>query len=493
MPSSSRSLESDIARRYKAMQGLRTAGIAFASAAGAVLVASGAMRCAAVRPGFALSAGALLLAGVAAAVGWGVGRARRVSLPHVLLSVDLALGTGERLSSLYELRSRDAAPALQRRIEEKLALDPPVWQRVLRPRRADILPWGVGMAALAAALVLAAGGRPPTVSPVPAVAPAATSRTPSASEADPSARFGGPPVGGVAAEPVRPEQGAVAEPLVDALAELLPTPPSRGLLGSSDGAMEEDRRGSGGRGSDDGQALSDVLSQIMSRSQDEAPQDFDLTEDERETLRDLAEGLPDSPLRRALLAILEGEPGDAMKDEIAMAQELLGELRPTDPGEDGTPSGYAVEEGNASQGTGDPRDTLPGEGDVDGRPEGPAGDDAELGTDPAAPGDEGRSAPSSGEQGGRAGRGEGNASSSPGAAGLVFTELLSEWGTSGDVWRFMTRGLPFEAPAAGESGPPGALSLKVETLRALLETRALAPELQDLVRAYFETITQGEP
>lgn len=480
-------------RRYKAVQGLRTSGIAFASAAGAVLVAAAAMRCATLRPGPALLAGALLVVAVAAAAGWGIGRARRVSLPRLLFSLDLALGTGERLSSLHELRSRDAAPALQRRIEEKLAQDPPAWPRVLRPRRADILWWGAGIAALAAALVLTVPARPLPVPRDPLSVAAADSRTSARSEEDPSVGFGEPPVGGAAAEPLGPERDAVARPLVDALAELLPTPPSRGLLGSTDGAMEEERHGSGGPGSGDGRALSDVLSQIMSRRRSEAPQDLDLTEEEREALRDFAEDLPDSPLRQALLAILEGKPGDATGDEVATALGLLGELRPAEPGEDGMPSGHAVDEGDVPPGPGDPRDAMPGEGDADGRAEDPARDEAELGADPTDPGGKDSSAPSSGEQGGRAGRSEGRASSSPGAAGLVFTELLSEWGTSGDVWRFMTKGLPFESPSAGEDGPPGVLSLNAATLRSLLETRALTLELQDLVRTYFEAITQGEP
>lgn len=489
-------LERDIVRRWRSLRGLRMAGVAFALAAGVVLAGSLAMRVAGVRPELFVLVGAGLGVGVASVAGCIVGRAGKPDLSRLLLSVDLSLGTGERLSSLFELRSRGTAPVLERRIEERLAQSPPAWGRVLRARSAELLPWLVGSVALAVALALAAGVAPAT-SPVPlgpAVAPEGAPRASSASKAESSAPVGELAASGMAA-PLVLEHGGTTEPLVDTLAELAPTPPSRGLLGPTEGALEEERHAPGDGGSGEGESVSDFLSRIMSRNQDEASQDFDLTEEERETLEDLAEGLPDSPLRDALRDILGGESGDEMKDRIAKAQELLGGLAPTEEGKNGDPLGKlvaAVEASEAPEGTGEAGDARSNTGSDDDHL-GAEPDEGEVGTDSEPPETESPSSASSGERGGKAGRREGDGSPAPDTPGLVPAELLSEWGASGDVRRFMTKGLPFEPPRAEEDGSFVALPLDVETLRSLLEARSLAPELQDLVRTYFETITQGEP
>lgn len=483
-------LERAIARRYRALQGLRSAGIAFVSAASIALAASVAARCSAIRPGLAICVGVMLVAGLAAVAGFVVGHARRFNLPRLLLFVDLALGTGERLSSLHELRLRDASPFLQRRIEERLTQSPPAWGRAVRAGRAEILPWVTGSAALGAALVLALSATvataPGPASPSTGVASREAPQTRKTSEASPPARPGEP--AGSAADVLTPEQGEMAEPLVDVLAELLPTRPSRGLVGPTEDAMKDERRTGGGSS----EGLSSLLTEIARRSQERAPQDFGLTEQERSDLRDLAEGLPDSALREALLAILAGETGDAVKEQIAKAQGLLS-------GGDSTEEEMSLgavpgePNGDGRQGASEAEDELPqgtasGNGDRDA-----AGDEAEAGANPEAAGAEGASSASSGGHGAGPRRSGSDEAASLQAPGLVPEQLLSEWGASGDVRRFMTKGLPFEPPSDEPNGSPVALALDVETLQSLFETRALAPQLQDLVRTYFETITQGEP
>jgi hypothetical protein len=295
---------------------------------------------------------------------------------------------------------------------------------------------------------------------------------------------------GTAADRVVPGQGVVAEPLVDTLAELLPTPPSHALLGPTAGALEDRRRLSSGSG----EGLYDLLKQISRRGQDAASQDFGLTEREGEALRDLAEDLPDSDLREALFAILGGETGDAVKDRVAEAQELLGSQNPTRTEGDETESGGAGEPSDdAQQGTSETDSAVsPGTPSDDSRSTG--GDESGTGATPEAPGTESApSPPADVDDGGRVGRSAGDGSPSPDASGLVPADLLSEWGASGDVRGFMTKGLPLEPPAAGESLSSNALAVDFEILRSLLETRALTPALQDLVRTYFETITRGEP
>jgi hypothetical protein len=252
--------------------------------------------------------------------------------------------------------------------------------------------------------------------------------------------------------------------------------------------MKDERRTGGGSS----EGLSSLLTEIARRSQERAPQDFGLTEQERSDLRDLAEGLPDSALREALLAILAGETGDAVKEQIAKAQGLLS-------GGDSTEEEMFLgavpgkPNGDGRQGASEAEDELPqgtasGNGDRDA-----AGDEAEAGANPEAAGAEGASSASSGGHGAGPRRSGSDEAASLQAPGLVPEQLLSEWGASGDVRRFMTKGLPFEPPSDEPNGSPVALALDVETLQSLFETRALAPQLQDLVRTYFETITQGEP
>jgi len=54
----------------------------------------------------------------------------------------------------------------------------------------------------------------------------------------------------------------------------------------------------------------------------------------------------------------------------------------------------------------------------------------------------------------------------------------------------MTKGVPLET-APGDVGNGQQLVVDYEMLRALLDARPLSPDTQDLVKAYFQTITQG--
>ncbi|MCX6099554.1 MAG: hypothetical protein NTX69_06020, partial [Candidatus Bipolaricaulota bacterium] len=292
-------LERDIARRSRALRGLRGAGIAFAAAVGVVLAASVAERFGAFAPRLALSLGALLFVGLAALAGYLVGRARRPSIPRLLLSIDLALATGERLSALHELRSRGTALPLQKRIEERLAQAPPAWRRVLRIRRTEVLPWVAGGVALALAIFFAVTIAPPV--PATAADPGERPRTSSKGTAVSPSGSGEAESDGIAARRLDPGQGEPALPLVDTLAEILPAPRSRGLLGAL--TDEEVAQGSG-PARDLREALSELLSQLMSRAQIDPRQSFALTEQEKTALRDLLQDLPGSGLRQSLSSLL---------------------------------------------------------------------------------------------------------------------------------------------------------------------------------------------
>ena len=484
-------LERDIARRSGALRGLRGAGIAFAAAVGVVLAASVAIRFGAFAPRLALSLGALLFVGLAALVGYLVGRARRPSIPRLLLSIDLALATGERLASLHELRSRGTAVPLQKRIEEILTQAPPAWRRVLRIRRTEVLPWVAGGVALALAIFLAVTISPPV--PATAADPGERSRISSKGTAVSPSDSGEAAADGAAAGRLDPGESEPALPLVDTLAEILPAPPSRGLLGAL--TDEEVAQGSP-PARDPREALSELLSQLMSRGQVDPRQSFALTEQEKTALRDLLQDLPSSGLRQSLSSLLSGETGDALKDQIAESKRLLDSLNQSAEGEgnaqvDGAPGDQktdASEDGSGSIGW------VPPATSPEGSTGSAEGGERQSGTKLDGPGMEDELAPPLNDEGGtaagRTGRGEGSAS--PPGAGFVPEDLLGSLGAGGDMRRFFTKGMPFEPPAA-ERGPAAVLPLDYEALRALLEARALTPGVQALVRSYFEKITQGGP
>ena len=484
-------LERDIARRSRALRGLRGAGIAFAAAVGVVLATSVAIRFGAFAPRLALFLGALLFVGLAALVGYLVGRARRPSISRLLLSIDLSLATGERLSSLHELRSRGAALPLQKRIEEILEQAPPAWRRVLRIRRTEVFPWVAGGVALALAIFLAVTVAPPV--PATAADPGEVSRISSKGTAVSASDSGEATSDGAVAGRLDPGQAEPALPLVDTLAEILPAPRSRGLLGA---LTDEEVAQESPPARDPREALSELLSQLMSRGQIDPRQSFALTEQERTALRDLLQDLPGSGLRQSLSSLLSGETGDALKDQIAESKRLLDSLNQSAEGEGNAQVDRAPEDQKADvgeDGSGSigwvPLATSP-----EGNTGSAEGGEQQSGTKLEGPGTEDEVAPPLNDEGGTAaGRaGPGEESASPPGVGFVPEDLLGTLGAGGDMRRFFTKGIPFEPPAE-ERGSAAVLSLDYETLRALLEARVVAPDVQALVRTYFEKITQGGP
>ncbi|MDD5264175.1 MAG: hypothetical protein PHU43_04975, partial [Candidatus Bipolaricaulis sp.] len=303
-------LERDVTRRSRVLRGVRSAGIAFATAVTLILIAAVAVRLGAMALRLGPSVAALAAAATATAVGFIAGYAPRPDIARLLLSIDLALATGERLCSLHELRSRSGTTPLENRVATKLAEAPPAWRRVLRLRRRDALPWVAGGAALGLALLLSLTIAPP--GPATTAGPDSP-RSTSSGQGAPNASSVplGPGSGAAAAasERVAAPSGS-AEPLGDTLAELLPAPPSRGLLGDLGDAVAKEAEAPA---RDLRQSLSNYLSQLLGRAEADLNQTFALTEREMEALQDLMQDVPGSSLRWSLSALLGGETGDALK------------------------------------------------------------------------------------------------------------------------------------------------------------------------------------
>ena len=480
--------EQAVTRRARALRGLRGAGIAFATTAALLLAAALVGRLARFPVRLDARIAALLFAVLAAVAGYLVGRARRPSLPRLLLSIDLALGTGERLSSLHELRTRDAALPLQRRIEDRLSAAPPAWRRVVHARPMDALPWVGGVVGLFAAVILVASA----ASPLPAAAVSGTHGTSPGSESEASLRLDVAEAGreGVPAGRLDPGEGEAAEPLVDTLAEILRGPPSRGLAGEfdlEDSSPPQERR------RDAKSALQELLAELFRRGELMPNLPLNLTEADKAALRDLLAEMTDPTLRQSLTSLMNTEGGEALEKELAETQRLLDALEESARGEgsgdaQATPSEDDQEEEEDAESIGwippapaEEQNTGSGEGAEEGLEENPEGTGME---DESAlpPNEEGGTTP------GAEARSRGRLP--PAGAGFLQEELLGTLGSGGDVRRFFTKGVPFEPPAEDSSSVP-VLSLDYETLRALLEARALSPEVQGLIRTYFEKITQG--
>lgn len=485
-------LERQAVRRSRTLHGVRTAGIAFAAAVAAVLVAAVAARLGAFAPRLDLSVAAVLFIAAAAIAGFVVGHAPRPDIARLLLSIDLALATGERLCSLHELRSRSGATPLENRIAARLAEAPPAWRRVLRLRRADILPWVAGGGALTLAVLLAL-----TIAPPAPTATVDSSHEVRVSSGRNATQGSSNPLEAKTGAAVASDRGLSpsepAEPFADTLAELLSAPPSQGLLGDL-GDETPTEASSPARNSR--RSLSEYLSQLLSRAQADRNQTFALTEHEKESLQDLLRNVPGSSLRQSLSSLLGGETGDALKARLEESQRLLENSARGDEGEAGSQAGRSPgsPEGEANGSNPESIGWVPLPPSSDGETETTEASGRRTGADAGEPETQGGSALPRNEEGGSAvgAEGTGQAPAAPPGLGFVPEELLGSVGSEGDLRRYFTKGTPFEPPAENRA-PVATLSLDYEALRALLETRALTPEVQTIVRAYFAEITRGGP
>lgn len=416
------------------------------------------------------------------------GRRRDLSLAQTLLRIDLALGTGERLSSLYELHLRGGRSAFRDRLEASLRSHPIAWKRGLPVGLSRLgLMMGGSLALLGASLIIVLA--PPSFS-VPVmegstdsvVAPPESRRTSSPEQPPATLHEADRASASQGEEGGHPDQG-----LEDVLSNLWSSPDAEGLshVGNAvpDELLEEQRELA--------QALSELLFRIEERLAEE--KGSGLTEEERRALADLAEQLGGgSPLGRTLRELATEEDTGDLSRRLEKIRGLAESLR----GPQETPTRETV--------TGEP---LPSEDD-----------ERTLAWSPPEPGDEEippdeitgraqRTAPSTGggddEQSDHLAQGDeelfGGEEGAPGGEvptertpGFLPFDLAGTVGESGEFRDFVTKGVPLE-PTPTEEAEESGFSVDYEALRALLEGRAIPAEAQDVVRTYFETITQGGP
>jgi hypothetical protein len=475
--------------RSRMLRGLRLASVFLVGGGTLALIIAllrytGLLRCTR-----ACAGGLILLPLFGAALLYIVGWMRRVDLPSILLRVDLSLETGERLSSLYELHRREGNNVFRTRLEEVVARQAFSWERGLSLGRARFALLGGGAAILASIFLVAFA---PTNLPAPAVAPPivasgnAEVRIIASPSEPPSTLPGGSASQGE--EAGLPGDDVPDRDLEDLLSELWESPASEGMLSEASGGSAELIRAQKERA----KALADLLERIEERLKKEGG---GLTPEERRALSELAQQMGNAPLRQALRKLIQEDDPQALTEGFEKFRSLAESLKDqqeasaeeTSPGGESAPPGETEEgEAQAAVNWGQPQ---PEEGEV---------------SDGAS--DEGAVSPSSGSQsdqdedlatgdeesfGGEEGAtgGESPFDTSP---GFMPSELAGMVGESGEFREFMTKGVPLE-PLLAQDGATTRFSVDYDALRTILEERAIPTEAREIIRKYFETITQGGP
>jgi hypothetical protein len=486
MPSYSQLL-SRVERRVRRLAGLRLGLLGLLVASGGALGVAVAHRVGWL-PLDPLDVGLLLGLPVAcAAILYAIGRRTGVLLPRVLLRLDGALQTGERLSALYELYQRGDRGPFRDRLERKVRDVARTWKSGLPVGGVRIAQMVTGLAALAACVPLALTAPAPTPPPIEAPARENPAGARIARPADPStaARLDSDqPAVDRDATPSSGEPRSLS--LDDPLSGLWRTPDAPAVL-------EEDRPGEipGTSGPTQAQMAEDLLRQIEERLRQEGG---GLTSEERRALQNLARQLgSDSALGQALADILSQEEGSDLTDPLAQARDLAQEPDTSAPPEEpqDTVSGQTADAGQGNPDQGPAWAARPPEqSETDQKATGPEEADPGL-----APRDDEGPSPGNAQAydedrfGGVEGA-PGEGAAMPETPGFLPIDLSAPFGPSGPLREFMTKGVPLEAAPAGETD--GAkLTVDYEALRALLDVRPLPPETQDLVRLYFQAITQG--
>jgi len=410
-----------------------------------------------------------LLAGaglVAAAAAFVVGARARRPRARLLLEVDARLGLDARLSSLLELEERGGPRLFFERLFRDVVRIAPDWRRALRiPRR---LPFLAAATVLVMALALTlpllsphrtrsgdAGLQP---SPSSAFAPAAADSDDAseAGAADDAVASGlttvdSPP-------PATPETHTSQRTLGEILSELRPA------LASSSAAQAPGSDGATDPESEDADA---ALRQELEKLQDRLEAGGQPSAEDIQTLRDAAAS-PD--LASTIEAAAASSDMDALRQTIS--QLLSSSAAPSAPTTDSTRSD--VQSGDDAESTADATMDSPS-------PPGAPADDASSGASAATKGDAAPSAAPNETPIFESGVGD----VAPVAAPLVV-------GESGELSSYITSGVPIEQ-ASDASGQGATWILSPGQVQSLLSARDLPAGAAEIIRDYFQRITEETP
>jgi len=488
-----------IEQRAAAISGLRTSAHALFLASSAALIASILIYALPeVAIPIAAKAGLLIALLSVSALGYLAGRMAKKDPARLLLEVDLRLGLGERLSSLYELRLRGARSVFRNHLEATLSELP--WDRrrgLPVPRRVRYTFALSALFAIAAVLFLFLPPRTHAVIAATTVLPESSSQTIDV--------IGDMPVGLSDRDVPLPESLESGESsavvrespteqfrLEDVLSEL------RSAEGTSSSIVGDASPDELGHLINEQRAMvekiRELIESILERIQQEGG---GLTDTERDQIRQQAGDAGDPQLAQSLMDLLD-ESGSDPSGVEDMLESMLSTVDVEDPGPD------TGESEGASQ-------SIPlRENDPNWTPDLPTGDSSRP--DDASPGSEGASTePDESDAAGDAVPQETNMpgheenpqleggddeqtaetlESDSTQPGFAREEAPSTIGSSGEFSSFITEGVPVELPQLLDPDRD-VLTVDFERIQSILHTRGVPEDVIDTVRKYFELITQG--
>ncbi len=410
-------------------------------------------------------------------------RSMPVDTPKILLRVDMTLGSEERLSSLYEMHQQGQTGPYREMLESRLRDEKLRWNKALPVGRIALLV-PAGLALLAGVLVTSSlfpASRGPALPAVPAVA---TSTESSSSSLETEGTRGVSAMGSNDPSSTPAASNAQGQhDLQDVLGSLWSTPSASGVISDDGGGLDQLIS----QQQQAAQRLKELISRIEKRL---AEGDGGLTDEERNALSTLAQQIGNESLRQALQGLASEEDPQELQKRLQQTQELAESLQgpsdssraqamrtdPSDSSHQGTSEGLAYSApmpGGADEKE-DHESTGGGTPSAGGMESGTQGERLQGGDEPFG------------------GEGSDDAGSPSGSVSPQFTrrEIVADIGSSGDFKDFVTKGVPLErAPEAGSGSP--SVSVDYERLRALLSARSLPPGAEEVVRRYFDEITQG--
>jgi hypothetical protein len=456
---------------------------------------------------------------VATLLAYVAGRMQRPRIPQLLLRIDDALGLAARLSALYELRQRPSVSIFRERLESEVSDAIGDWQTALPIGRRTVLGGSVGLCGVALAVGLAFVPLPePPPSPLERLAAASgaadedrslgesTSPAPIGEVEAPETLVTTPDAaeGASSAALDTPERDETLEDVMRDLAAGM-TPNEAVLV-----PLEpEDIEGLAQAQSEAMRAVVQLLESIQERLENAPPSDPpQLTDEELEDLqRKLDRGGIPPDLQEGLNELMDPSPSRTVEEIVEQLMDQFGDEESTESETEGSdqlpqttalpPDRQSIEDAlddfAAPPGEGGPGAEDAGPGGADG---GEAPDDSNrdgpesLGGPSDVAGDRGIEDPN--QLGGTDGPGGPPGEDHELEAGFIREEESGRIGSEGDfVSEFVTEGVPIEVVPHADDGSP-AFRVRYDRIDSILRERGVPEGAIDIVRDYFNAITEGE-
>lgn len=475
-----------VERRAKRLRGFRFAGLALivSSLISSIIVGLGHFGVLKIDR-FALIL-TLLFPLICYLVSYFMGRAIKPNLSRLLFKIDLALGTDERLSSLFEIYRLGGRNPLKYLIEEKLQRRYLNWKKGLPLKPSSVFINAAGILIfLGLVILIFSPSLPPLATDIkeassPSVTNSEKARVPSPSQPPiESGKVATPQEGGFSSDNKHPE--AYDHPL-----EEIRSQPSREAILSKEDTdishlIERQRNLT--------RQLSELLSELNKRLQEG---NSALTKRERELLGNLRSQIRDQKLRQALGKLLEEEDPEKIKELTEQVLKLARNQPKRDEGEGrgelGRPESSS--EKSPRKEASETSTPKPAVSDETSQLESGMPDKATSKEEQEEGLEESKQLPLREESrfGGKQGF-SGKRTSVEKNPGFTSQDLMGVIGQEGEFEELVTKGVPIE-PKAGQKVESSSYTVSYEVLRAILKKRNVPPQVRELIQNYFRSITE---